>query len=345
MSTRQYITDVATRHQVFLQRYGNGQAKTAKKVLNRLRRNIQARLAQEPTVFQRQRLVDVLHDIDQLSIVAFTEIKEQALYGSKQLAFSEADYSAKLFDKTTTVETGFILPSDSQLIAAIDGDRMSINVNSAITPEGALDNFTKRKMTQIRNTISDGVTLGQTTQEISKNLSTTMSTLMARQITTVVSTITNHTSSVARQQVYEANKEVLDGYIWIATLDNKTTLICASRDQKVYSVEGNNPKPPAHYGCRSLTIPKVNPKYDLGAKIKGNRPSIGAEGVEQQSSNLSYGGWLKKQPPEFINEALGVERGRLFRSGKYTIDKFVDPAGRTYTLAELERMAPISFIE
>jgi len=37
MSTTQYLTDAATRHQVFLQRYGAGQSKEAQKTLNRLK--------------------------------------------------------------------------------------------------------------------------------------------------------------------------------------------------------------------------------------------------------------------------------------------------------------------
>jgi hypothetical protein len=37
MSTQQFLMDAATRHQVFLQRYGNGRSKEAVKLLNRLR--------------------------------------------------------------------------------------------------------------------------------------------------------------------------------------------------------------------------------------------------------------------------------------------------------------------
>jgi hypothetical protein len=45
MSTQQFLMDAATRHQVFLQRYGNGRSKEAVKLLNRLRKKINARLA------------------------------------------------------------------------------------------------------------------------------------------------------------------------------------------------------------------------------------------------------------------------------------------------------------
>jgi hypothetical protein len=51
----------------------------------------------------------------------------------------------------------------------------------------------------------------------------------------------------------------------------------------------------------------------------------------------------RRQNKEFIDEALGIERSRLFRAGKLGIDKFVDPTGRVYTLSELESMNPIVF--
>jgi hypothetical protein len=41
MSTQQFLMDAATRHQVFLQRYGNGRSKEAVKLLNRLRKKDQ----------------------------------------------------------------------------------------------------------------------------------------------------------------------------------------------------------------------------------------------------------------------------------------------------------------
>jgi hypothetical protein len=63
VSSNQYLIDAATRHQIFLQRYGAGRSKEAVKMLNQLRRKINARLSQEPTNFQAQRLADVLRDI------------------------------------------------------------------------------------------------------------------------------------------------------------------------------------------------------------------------------------------------------------------------------------------
>lgn len=45
MSSAQFLIDAATRHQVFLQRYGGGQSKEAVKMLTDLAKSINARLA------------------------------------------------------------------------------------------------------------------------------------------------------------------------------------------------------------------------------------------------------------------------------------------------------------
>jgi len=345
VSTTQYLTDAATRHQVFLQRYGAGQSKEAQKTLNRLRREINARLAQEPTVFQRNRLQSVLNDVNQLSKDAFGQITRGTIHGAQKLAPVEASTSVSLFNKATNVEAGFTMPAESALIQSVMGSAMAVNTGSAITIENALRQFGTRKTEQIMRAISDGVSLGDTTPMISKKVGQMISTLQRRQLDALVKTITNHTSSIARKTVYDANNDILKGYQWVATLDNRTTMICGSRDGKVFPVTEGSPMPPAHWNCRSTTIPKVKPEFDIGSEKGGKRPSVGATGAKQVSSRTSYGGWLKKQPIEFVDEALGVERSRLFRAGKLTIDKFVDPTGRVYTLGELQRMNPIAFIE
>jgi len=347
MSSTQYLTDAATRHAVFLQRYAGGQSKEATALLMRLRRDINARLSQEPTAFQRERLEAVLRDISGIAAIGFKGIERGQIISSMDLVKSEAAFSTKLFGKAATID--FTLPQDAALIAAVMTTSMAAPLNAGVTIEDALQQFGAKKSKQIAQVITDGVILGDTTPVISQKVGQLINTLQKRQLDALVRTIANHTSSVARSQVYQSNSDIIDGYQWVATLDSKTTFICASRDGKVY-MEGVGPMPPAHWNCRSTTIPKVKPEFDIGAKLKGKRPSVGATGAKQVSSRTSYEGWLKKQPREFQDEALGVERARMFRSGKVSLSKtgkggFIDPTGRTYTLLELEGMSGISMIE
>jgi len=345
MSSTQYLTDAATRHQVFLKRYAGGQSKEAVAELLRLRRNINARLMQEPTLFRRERLVAVLDDIDALATEAFGTISRQTLAGVNNLARTEAGFSVGLFTRATTVTADFVLPADATLVAAVMSRPMPVTINTAIQVQDALAQFGIKKSKKIALMISDGVTLGETTPEIARSVGNLIDNLNRRQLDTLTRTITNHTASVARNVVYEENEDIIEGYQWIATLDSKTTMICGSRDKVIYDPkQAGSPFPPAHWGCRSTTIPIIKPEYDIGAGQPKMRPAKGAKGAGRVSGKSNYGGWLKKQPTAFVDEALGVERSRLFRSGKLTIDRFVDPTGRVYTLSQLEDMNPFAFM-
>lgn len=329
---------------MFLQRYGGGQAKEAKSTLLRLRRNISARLAQEPTEFQRARLTAVLADVEQLSRDAFGEVARNTVRSSIDLAKDEAAFATQSFNKVTSDNAIFKLPSDQSLLQAIDSSRMTLGELTGVTINDALRDFSDKKTKEITNTIADSLVLGDTTPQISVKVATLIGVRQVRQVEALVRTIVNNTSSIARNETMLANSDIVDEYQWISTLDGRTTLICASRDLKKWLV-GQGPLPPAHYGCRSTTIPVVKDEFNLGAKVKGQRASKGAEGGAAISANKSYGGWLRDQPKEFIDEALGIERSKLFRSGKLTIDKFVDPTGRVYTLQQLRNMNPLVFQE
>ena len=341
MPSTAHIETAAIRHQVFLLRFAEGQNRRAQKTLNRLRRDIMARLLQEPTVFQKHRLEAVLYDIDQLMVASYGDIRGQVMSGQLELALSEAEFNQELFDRST--KANFILPSEQSLIDAVQNRPMVDVMRKGQTIEDALRDLNTKKREQVMQMIRDGVVLGDTTQTIAKTISTTMATLDARQLQTLVKTATIHTSSVARMQTMEANADILEGYEFVATLDSRTTLQCAKHDGEVHQ-KGQGPIPPLHWNCRSTIVPKVKPEYTIGGFV-GKRPSIGAEGVKQVSGKTNYGSWLKKQPVEFVDEALGVERSRLFRSGKLSIDKFTDPTGRVYTLTELQRMNPFVFQE
>jgi SNF2 family DNA or RNA helicase len=118
MSTQQFLMDAATRHQVFLQRYGNGRSKEAVKLLNRLRKKINARLAQEPTDFQAQRLQDVLKDVDSLTKLTMGDIKKLILLDALEFAATETEFTASMLNRVSSVT--FALPAEAALIAAVE---------------------------------------------------------------------------------------------------------------------------------------------------------------------------------------------------------------------------------
>jgi len=168
--------------------------------------------------------------------------------------------------------------------------------------------------------------------------------IQKRQAATLTRTITNHVATQTRRAFMAQNKEYISKYKWIATLDDRTSLICASRDQKIFDDIDENPKPPAHFNCRSTITFVVKPEFDLGLDVQTDRPSVGPGGkVTLVDSDTSFSSWLRKQPRSFQENVLGVTRARLFRRGLLGLDRFVDRSGQVYTLDELRQQEPLIF--
>lgn len=128
------------------------------------------------------------------------------------------------------------------------------------------------------------------------------------------------TSSDARMAFAEANGVRMVRFT--AVLDHRTTEICMSLDGKVTTLASAR-RPPIHFNCRSMLVP-VLPGLALPAR-------------------QSYPDWLAGQSAETQAEILGVTKAKLFRNGGLTIDRFVDYAGRPYSLMELAKFNQSAF--
>jgi hypothetical protein len=182
-------------------------------------------------------------------------------------------------------------------------------------------------------------------------------------------TAVNSITDGARRLWVDENADIIEWEIFLATLDARTTLICASNDNKKYK-RGKGPRPPLHWNCRSLRMPiftdeaigerparpftekqllreyasktgtkPVTSRDGLGKGHKSNYDSFARQRKRdltgQVPAKLSYDKWLRTQTREYQNEVLGPKRAQMFRDGK-TLDKFVSKNGETLTLKQLQ---------
>ena len=158
----------------------------------------------------------------------------------------------------------------------------------------------------------------------------------------IVRTAVIQMATNASTRVYEQNGDILRGYQYVATLDSRTTPICARNDGRVFAFDAEyQPKPPLHWNCRSTTIPVVkrfsqvedgvirrSPTDAQRAAINGPRPA-----------RENYGEWLMRQTPEIQLRHLGdPERVRLFRQGNLTLTQFSTPDGELLSIERLETL-------
>jgi SPP1 gp7 family putative phage head morphogenesis protein len=334
MSTQDNLTNAFIRHQVFLQRFGSGLGKKSMDRLADFELAAEKRLLDESlTDFQRDRLTVIARDLELQFKADLYEEFESNYRELKDFAEYEAEFSHGLLE--TNISGSTTLPSPEQISAAIDFAKMDVT-NSGLGIRQIFTGFTDRAAKQVAREITEGAVLGETNKQIADRLQR-LNGLHKNQAMTLARTVTNNVSSIARDEVMRANDDVLDGYEWVAALDNRTTLICGSRDGQVYKFsDPDAPRPPAHFNCRSTIVPKVKPEFDLGADVKTTRPSIGDDGAELIGSDTNYEKWLRKQPAKFQDEILGKERGKLFRNKGIKLDRFIDANGNPIPLDQLK---------
>lgn len=323
------LVDRLTRHQLYVQSFGGGQVKKALPVLRQLARDLRRRIAgSDATDFQMGRMMTLERDIQEIVSQAAAGI--QARLDLDDFATQEVQFTQRLMGAAVAVDLGEGIAPET-IRAIVSQRRMNLVAGDAVkrlTIREAFNELAGNAGLEAMRVVQAGVIEGRTQQQMAREVAGLIETRTRRQAETVIRTATNHIGNIARDEVYAANSDILDGEKWLSTLDGATTLLCQGRDGRVYPV-GSGPRPPGHYGCRSVMLPIVKPEYRIAAQ--GERASMDGP----VDNRTTYGGWLKKQPADFQDDVLGPERAKLFRSGKVSIDKFTDDMGRTLSLDEL----------
>ena len=340
MSTNDKIEDAVTRHQVFVMRYSEGRERLADDYVEKLIEDVTERLGADIATVSPARLDQIIADVAEEIKTQSEEYEKSVVDEMLEFVGYQSDFNVNLLGFNTAAQV--VSPALGILQAAMLLRRMPLEPTKSYTVNEALQEYSSRKSNQIIQTVRDGVTLGQTSQEITSNIKNLTKT-QQRQAATLARTIANYVSIQAREVVMRENSDITDSYKWIATLDSRTSLICASRDQEVFKESNDSPKPPAHFNCRSTITPILKDEFDLGLDVDSRRPAASDTGVLQVSSSTPYETWLRRQSRAFQTEVLGVARAKLFREGRISIGRFVDSQGRTLTLDQLRKLEPMVF--
>lgn len=336
MSSSEALVDALTLRQIFIGRYSKSEAKRLaehlKKMSDRLKETIKSD-------YDRVRAVRLARKVSQIAEALLTVYGDDLIAGLRELASEEAEFARQAI-LNSTAATAVQAPTFNQIQAALTKKKMSLigKTVKRLTIAQAVRHFSRSKAREIGNLIRDGATTGKTSAEIIKQIDELETGRTRHQSDALVRTLTNHVASTARAATYTSNDDVITGEEYTAVLDSRTTITCSSLDGQVFNI-GEGPQPPLHWSCRSVRVPVVNPDYDLGSAIVGERASVDGP----VSVKVTYGGWLKRQSNAIQDEVLGVERAILFRSGKLSIAKFTDDAGKVYTLDQLRKLNPLVF--
>lgn len=314
------LYDMLTRHQVFLE----GVKVFAAKQFNKRLREMQDDLT--------QRILSVPHDTmgelsrAQLNLliiqIARAAEKTMAAHEKETLQFllalmsADLELSREIFaidrpgplkDRPTTILPKADLASPKKLFEDIQQEPMPSD--GSLLPVllrgvglGAVAGISKQVRMGYANNNTPKATLdGIVGTAANKNRDGLFAQLY-RNNSSAVATAIQHGSSLLQATLASF---IYDEYEWVSVIDERTTDICLSRDGNIYRY-GQGPLPPAHYNCRSKTIPRT---------------------IENAPSNQTYFGWLKTQPNTVLAEIMSTRDAAQFRDGELKKDdlpKFKD---------------------
>ncbi len=353
---RRRLTDIATRHQVFLERLKTREANDFARVFDKLNRATREAIgALGVTTLNeigKRELSAVLAKLRETNLEFLDKAQKDLFKKLELLAGYEAGFEARSFG---VVAASVRLKTPQAADAFADAVARPLSVNGQLL-RPFVSKWSNSEVDRVNDTIrkgwGDGWTVDRLTSVINgtKRLNYSDGILgvpgstaatARRNARTVTRTAIQHVANTARMATWEANADHILGYRIVATLDSETTQTCRSLDGKFFEL-GAGPVPPFHHGCRTTTVAELDPSLDFldeGATRSSEHGPVNAD--------LSYYDWLKTQSAEFQDEAIGVTRGELFRKGGLSVDEFAAlNIGRNFeplTLEQMQKLEPLAF--
>ena len=340
--------DANVSHQIYVERLAKTNANQLDPELRALAVYTRARLAEEGSrITSKAAMNRVVRDIKKKYAATYDKwIKETDVF-FKDLSNYETDYQTGIINKSTVADYDAKKPTNKSTIQMVKDTPMAIGANGGAVAMAAMTgNFSDNETQKAVSLIQTGYFQGRTTGEITASIVGTKANkfedgIMAgtkRSATTISRTGSDHVTNTAKTNVYTGNEKAVKGYILTAVLDSKTSKICrAWDDTRVSFNDDYQPKPPFHFGCRTVMRPLL--RADLDAVKGAERQTKGADGKAFEPTKKQYYTWLEEQPAWFQDDILGESEGKIFRNAGLTPSEFkkatVNKSGEPLTIDEM----------
>lgn len=334
---------------MYLERLKSGQVKSMGTALRKLEKAITEVVGGLGTPnmadLTKKQLNETLANLRNAQVKVMLEMLDDLMPALEELAGYEAEFEAKSIEQAVAAVSMTVPVASAAYKAAL---QQPLSATGELL-EPFLKDWTAKEIAAVNNLVRKGYADGWTNQQLVQairgtkklNYSDGIVARIGRNADAVVRTAVQHVASTARMETWANNADIITGYRFVATLDNKTTPICRSLDGQVFEL-GRGPRPPVHIRCRSTTVAEVDPKYDF---LDEGATRSSASGYVD--GDLTYYEWLKTQPEAFQDSAIGPTHGKLLRDGGLTAEEFARlNLGRNFeplTLEEMRKLEPTAF--
>lgn len=364
MSVPQTLYDDALRRSIALERFKSSEIRRLLEFVAGLEQRIRHQLRTGyPEVRSRSRAELLNRELRKIIREAKEELYQRQVEGLDLFADQEIDsYVESLNDALPpkmALAIEFIKPASPILFQAATGEFEATLIQGKTLAEwydSTFDGLADRVRREVRLGLIEGRGVEDVVDTIvaSKRAPGAATATLRRQIDSLTRTGLQTAASRAREAVYQENSPLIKAVRWVSTLDGRTSGICKARDNLEFPVD-EGPRPPAHFNCRSTTVPVTKSWEKLGIKSSSGyvppamRPFVKStrrvrdipkserlQLIGRIEADTTYGAWLKRQTHAFQDETLGPTKAKLFREGGLTLDKFVNmETGKEFNLEQL----------
>jgi len=291
----------------------------------------------------------ILAEVEALQKVYSGELQTTLLQDLKEYGGYEASFYAKEIQKVVdSVNFGISVSTitPSKVYAVATNNPIMFTTGQTFVLRTFIKQFNVNNVNYVNQALKQSFLLGETTAQARRKLFSEGGLYLKsyNAASTLVRTSFSHFASQARHLTYNENKDVVKGYQWVSTLDERTSDTCISLDSLYWLYDAPEKStlpseitPPAHMNCRSATVPITRSWRELGIDLdeapEGTRASMNG----QVPASISYREWLETQSASMQKDVLGAVRYDMYKKGEIKIDSFYSRDGRMYSLNELKK--------
>ena len=317
---KQTLESLFVDRQIDLMRYSAGEIKAVIARIDKLEKKLKAELLSAN--IERAREIKTL-----ISLIDNT-VKD--FYAG--IAQSTSEPQSELFEIEKTATAQMVGKASGQAITLQVAEASFVDMMMGAPLADWWDAQSHDVRFKLRSAVNRMVTDGRTAQQATADFMDVFNG-SRRNAKSLILTAHSAVTAQARQAMYDANSDIVQGVYQLSTLDSRTSTICRVRDGLKWDKDkqpiGHNQEfkqPPLHYRCRSVILPL----------IEGMTHSTRASENGQVPANLTYEQWLKHKSQSEQDEVLGKGKAQMWRDGVITFSDMVDQTGREISLQDLK---------
>lgn len=346
------LFDFGVHRQLDLTRYGNGVVRDIISLLNDAEAEVVEKIRKrgDQGTWTARRLNALLAELRELSNDAYWDAQKLLTKEMKRLAKDEAEVTAEMLAAQFPPTLSVVQPGAAQLAAIVDKTPITVGEGRKLLLEEIFVSLAAGKEEAIRGAVRLGIVQGETNEQLIRRLRGTRANgfkdgileTSRRHAASMVRTITAHTSNQAAMKTYQDNSDIVSNWIFLSTLDLRTTVQCRGLSGKRFKI-GEGPIPPIHIGCRSFALVEPKSFRELGIDLDEMPPAVRASMDGPVSVDTTMDEWVKSRSKTEIKEMLGASRAKLFQEGGLDLSAFTNDKGTVYTLDQLKERHRATF--